>query len=257
MDTYLRTDRATKKGTFKSKETIYIKQTGTNIVSNLISNNGNLIINSKGSIISVGSQIYADNNINLNATDGNILLTSANNSEITETQHDKTTITTGVKVGNAYVDAGGSAGNNADIKGANMLAQVIVSNHSLFRVESNKQSSFGVGQNNNLNKRNINNSQPASSDIYIINNINIYLNNTIYTKLGTIIIKPSYQKGLKWFNSKKDENHNSTLKTEPRLQYDLIKFYAYYNIRLNLPLFIKTQVIDPETNQPVMVKKRN
>ena len=131
MDTYLRTDRATKKGTFKSKETIYIKQTGTNIV---------------------------------------------------------------------------------------------------------------------------NNSQPASSDIYIINNINIYLNNTIYTRLGRII-KPSYQKGLRWFNSKKDENHSSMLKTESRLQYDLIKFYAYYNTRLNLPLFTKTQVIDPETNQPVMVKK--
>ena len=45
------------------------------------------------------------------------------------------------------------------------------------------------------------------------------------------------------------------LKTEPRLQYDLIKFYAYYNTRLNLPLFTKTQVIDPETNQLVMVKK--
>ena len=55
MDTYLRTDRTTKKGTFKSKERIDIKQTGTNIVSNLTSNNGNLIINSKGSIISVSS----------------------------------------------------------------------------------------------------------------------------------------------------------------------------------------------------------
>ncbi len=160
-----------------------------------------------------------------------------------------------IKVGNAYVDAGGSAGNNADIKGANMLVQAIVSNHSLFRVESNEQSSFGLGQNNNLNKRNVNNSQPASSDIYIINNINIYLNNTIYTKLGTIILKPSYQKGLGWFNSKKDENYSSMLKTESRLQYDLIKFYAYYNTRLNLPLFTKTQVIDPETNQLVMVKK--
>ena len=45
------------------------------------------------------------------------------------------------------------------------------------------------------------------------------------------------------------------IKTESRLQYDLIKFYAYYNTRLNLPLFTNTQVIDPETNQPVMVKK--
>ena len=73
-------------------------------------------------------------------------------------------------------------------------------------------------------------------------NINVYLNNTIYTRLGTIIIKPSYQKGLKLFHSKKDESHSSMLKTEPRLQYDLIKFYAYYNTRLNLPLFTKTQV---------------
>ena len=86
-------------------------------------------------------------------------------------------------------------------------------------------------------------------------NINIYLNNTIYTRLGTIILKPSYQKGLKLFHSKKDESHSSMLKTEPRLQYDLIKFYAYYNTRLNLPLLTKTQVIDPETNQPMMVKK--
>ena len=145
MDTYLRTDRATKKGTFKSKETIDIKQTGINIVSNLTSNNGNLIINSKGSIISVGSQIYADNNINLNAIDGNILLTSANNSETTETQYDKTTITTEVKVDNVYVDAGGSASNNADIKGANVLAQAIVSNHSIFKgSQTNKVRLVGV-----------------------------------------------------------------------------------------------------------------
>ena len=85
-------------------------------------------------------------------------------------------------------------------------------------------------------------------------NISLYLNNIIYTKLGTIILKPSYQKGLDWFNSKKDENHNLMLKTEPRLQYDMVKLYAYYNTRINLPLFTKTQVIDPNTNQPIMIE---
>ena len=73
-------------------------------------------------------------------------------------------------------------------------------------------------------------------------NISLYLNNIIYTKLGTIILKPSYQKGLDWFNSKKDENHSLMLKTEPRLQYDMVKLYAYYNTRINLPLFTKTQL---------------
>lgn len=86
-------------------------------------------------------------------------------------------------------------------------------------------------------------------------NINLYLNNIIYTRLGTIIIKPSYQKGLDWFNSKKDDNHNLMLKTEPKLQYDMVKLYVYYNTRINLPLFTKTQVIDPNTNQPIMVER--
>lgn len=44
------------------------------------------------------------------------------------------------------------------------------------------------------------------------------------------------------------------LKTEPRLQYDMVKLYAYYNTRINLPLFTKTQVVDPNTNQPIMIE---
>ena len=86
-------------------------------------------------------------------------------------------------------------------------------------------------------------------------NISLYLNNIIYTKLGTIILKPSYQKGLDWFNSKKDENHSLMLKTEPRLQYDMVKLYAYYNTRINLPLWTKMQVVDPNTGKAVMVEK--
>lgn len=86
-------------------------------------------------------------------------------------------------------------------------------------------------------------------------NINLYLNNIIYTKLGTIIIKPSYQRGLGWFGSKKDEK--GLLNIEPKLQYDLLKLYAYYNTRINIPLFTKTQVIDPNTGQPAMIKNKN
>ncbi|MDR0423591.1 MAG: hypothetical protein LBH46_03295 [Rickettsiales bacterium] len=65
-------------------------------------------------------------------------------------------------------------------------------------------------------------------------NINIFMNGTIYTKFGTIIIKPSYQRGLAWFGSKKDENHLQMLKTEPKLQYDMLKLYFYYNRKINI-----------------------
>ncbi|GMO61338.1 MAG: hypothetical protein Ta2D_07260 [Rickettsiales bacterium] len=77
---------------------------------------GNLNIQaSGGNISSIGTQIYADKNINLkadttidengNKTGGNILLTSANNSQTTDIKHEETKVTVGVKVGNAYVDA--------------------------------------------------------------------------------------------------------------------------------------------------------
>ena len=45
------------------------------------------------------------------------------------------------------------------------------------------------------------------------------------------------------------------LKTEPRLQYDMVKLYAYYNTRINLPLWTKMQVVDPNTGKAVMVEK--
>lgn len=79
-------------------------------------------------------------------------------------------------------------------------------------------------------------------------NISFYLNNVIYTRLGTIIIKPSYQIGTHWFHSKKDLD--DLMDIEPKLQYDLIKLYAYYNTRINLPLLTKTQVIDQNTGKP-------
>lgn len=87
-------------------------------------------------------------------------------------------------------------------------------------------------------------------------NINLYANNVIYTKLGTIILKPSYQRGLDWFNSKRDLRHSKMLKTEPKLQYDIVKLYAYYNTRLNLPLLTKTQIKDQDGTDLMREVKR-
>ncbi|GMO61308.1 MAG: hypothetical protein Ta2D_07220 [Rickettsiales bacterium] len=80
-------------------------------------------------------------------------------------------------------------------------------------------------------------------------NIDIYLNNTIYTKLGTIIIKPSYQKGLSLFGSKTDKEiygDAPILNNQPKLQYDMLKLYAYYNTKLNIPLLTKTQLVNQD-----------
>ncbi|MDR3050035.1 MAG: ShlB/FhaC/HecB family hemolysin secretion/activation protein [Elusimicrobiota bacterium] len=81
-------------------------------------------------------------------------------------------------------------------------------------------------------------------------NISFYLNNTIYTKFGTIIFKPSYQKGLDWFNSKTDSDiygQENILDSDPRLQYNLLKAYLYFNTRLNLGIpFIYTVVFDSQ-----------
>lgn len=64
-------------------------------------------------------------------------------------------------------------------------------------------------------------------------NINLYINNVFYTTWGTIVLKPSYQHGLQWFDSKRDQPGLG--KTDPRLQYDMLKFYAYYNTRFGVP----------------------
>lgn len=82
----------------------------------------------------------------------------------------------------------------------------------------------------------------------------IYFNNTIFTKRGTIIIKPSYQKGLAWFAAKMDEGVYGSWdfdKREPRLQHDLLKLYLYYNAKFNLPLLTTTQIQDTDLQSAV------
>jgi hemolysin activation/secretion protein len=66
-----------------------------------------------------------------------------------------------------------------------------------------------------------------------------YLNNVLYTKFGTLIIKPSYQKGLRWFGSKTDSDvyaNSEIIDSDPRLQYDLLKMYIYFSAQFNIPL---------------------
>ncbi len=88
----------------------------------------------------------------------------------------------------------------------------------------------------------------------------IYINNTIFTKYGTIILKPSYQRGLSWFGSKMDEGVYGTKnvdKREMHLQYDLIKLYVYYNTRFNFPLLTKTQMRNLDgTNSTKEIKRK-
>jgi hemolysin activation/secretion protein len=66
-------------------------------------------------------------------------------------------------------------------------------------------------------------------------NVSLYLNNTIYTRYATVIIKPSYQKGLSCFGAKKDADvyvDEGRFDVEPRLQYDIVKLYMYCNAQI-------------------------
>jgi hemolysin activation/secretion protein len=66
-------------------------------------------------------------------------------------------------------------------------------------------------------------------------NLSLYLNNTIYTRYATLIIRPSYQKGLSWFGAKIDTDvyvDEVRLDSEPRLQYDILKLYMHFNAQV-------------------------
>ncbi|MCL2145011.1 MAG: hypothetical protein FWH43_05940 [Endomicrobia bacterium] len=73
-------------------------------------------------------------------------------------------------------------------------------------------------------------------------NLSLYVNNTIYTKYGMLIFKPSYKKGLDWFGVKTDADvfaGSSMADSDPRLQYDLVKLYVYFSGRFGVPLLTK------------------
>jgi hemolysin activation/secretion protein len=63
-------------------------------------------------------------------------------------------------------------------------------------------------------------------------NVNIFWNNTIFHSLGTLIIKPSYQRGLGWFGSREDPA--DIYAAEPHLQYDMAKLYLYSSMKFDI-----------------------
>ena len=66
---------------------------------------------------------------------------------------------------------------------------------------------------------------------------NIYLNNTIYTKIGSIYLQPSYSKGLKAMGALKDSN--TLEKNDAKAQFDYYGLYGSINNNLKIP---KTQI---------------
>jgi hemolysin activation/secretion protein len=87
----------------------------------------------------------------------------------------------------------------------------------------------------------------------LASNYNIYWNNIIYTPMGTLILKPSYERGLDWFGSKEDPD--DILKTEPHLQYDMVKLYGYYNTQINIPMLTTTKGVD-QSGEEVEVRDK-
>ncbi|MDR3113656.1 MAG: hypothetical protein LBU09_04695 [Endomicrobium sp.] len=84
--------------------------------------------------------------------------------------------------------------------------------------------------------------------------VSAYLNNTLYSKFGTLIIKPSYQKGLSLFGAKSDRDvyvDSSMEKSDPRLQYDLLKLYIYFSAQFNIALPSKNKETNTRSFLPI------
>lgn len=65
----------------------------------------------------------------------------------------------------------------------------------------------------------------------------LYSSNTLYTKSGTIFVKPSYVRGLDIFNAKSDPRSKSEInRGNPKAQYRAFKLYSYWNTLFNIPI---------------------
>lgn len=62
---------------------------------------------------------------------------------------------------------------------------------------------------------------------------NFYLNNTFYTKIGSIYVQPSYSKGLTSMGALKDDA--SLQKKEPKAQFEYYGLYGSINNNLKIP----------------------
>jgi hemolysin activation/secretion protein len=65
-------------------------------------------------------------------------------------------------------------------------------------------------------------------------NVNVFWNNTVFHPYGTLIIKPSYQRGLSIFGARHDPA--DIYAEEPHLQYDMLRLYLYSSMKFNLGL---------------------
>ena len=63
-------------------------------------------------------------------------------------------------------------------------------------------------------------------------NINVFWNNLIFHPYGTLVIKPSYQRGLNLFGSRVDPS--DVMAMEPHLQYDMLKLYVYSTMKFDV-----------------------
>ncbi len=63
--------------------------------------------------------------------------------------------------------------------------------------------------------------------------LTIFNDSTIYTKTGTIFIKPSYAQGLDIFDARSDLKDITV--NESHAQYKIAKLYSYYNTNFNIP----------------------
>ena len=79
-----------------------------------------------------------------------------------------------------------------------------------------------------LNSSKIDTSQRRLSILNIGFTINSYLSNT-----SSIYLNPSYSKGLKLMNAKKDQPNS--LNTTPKAQFDVFKLYASFSKKFSLP----------------------
>jgi hemolysin activation/secretion protein len=136
-------------------------------------------------------------------------------------------------------------GNNASF---HITGETLSGNYSIERILY-KTKTYRLNLESNVEMRNAESyvrDEKSRTGSRISSNMSLSLNNVIYTKLGTIIFKPSYQRGLDWFGSKRDEEvygAGGLFKEDPRLQYNLMKAYLYFNTRINMALPLKSKVL--------------
>jgi hemolysin activation/secretion protein len=80
----------------------------------------------------------------------------------------------------------------------------------------------------------LNDSQLANQTRKVVP-VSIFLDNVFYTKNSTLYLKPSFVKGTKLLNAKKDDPDISS--RSAHAQYEMVKIYGYYSYNFAVPKF--------------------